>query len=497
MKKVIVAALGVFLIAIAGGGTWLFLEFRAAKVDTVGKVDFDRPLAIPPIASSTVDSDGTRVFDLSIQKGTTDLGKSHPTRTWGINGSFLGPTLRATQGEKVRIEATNKVGQATTLHWHGMHLPAVMDGGPHQMIEPDATWKPHWTIKQPAATLWYHPHLHGETASHVYRGLAGLFILDDPQEAGLDLPRTYGVDDLPVIVQDKKFDGDGQIDDGHSIFSNLGVLGDEILVNGTPGPYVEVTTEAVRMRLLNGSVGRTFNFTFDDARRFDLIATDGGLLEGPVSMDRLQLAPGERAEIVVRFAPGEQAVLRSEKLDGDTNRFSGSDSRFDVLQVRAAEALSPSRRVPSTLAAIDRLDPDDVAETRSFDLQNFAINGREMDMSRIDFAATVGTSEIWDVTNTDGGVHHSFHVHDVQFQILDIDGEPPPPHLAGWKDTIWLPGGETYRLIMRFEDYADPDMPYMFHCHMLRHEDQGMMGQFVVVEPGQSAGSIDTDHHDH
>ncbi|WP_235734994.1 multicopper oxidase family protein [Nocardioides alcanivorans] len=306
MKKVVGSVLALVVVAVAGLGIWFVAEYRGARVDTVGKVDFDRPMAIPEIAGSTVEADGTRVFELDIQKGTTDLGKAQPTRTWGINGPFLGPTLRASRGEKVRIEATNSLGEPTTLHWHGMHLPAEMDGGPHQMIEAGATWEPHWEINQPAATLWYHPHLHGETASHVYNGLAGLFILDDPSESDLGLPDTYGVDDLPVMVQDKNFDDDGQFDDSHSIFSNLGVLGEEILVNGTPSPYAEVGTESVRLRLLNGSGGRTFNFTFDDARTFELIATDGGLLDAPAAMDRLQLAPGERAEIVVDFSPGRR-----------------------------------------------------------------------------------------------------------------------------------------------------------------------------------------------
>lgn len=494
LVKVLLSLVALGISAVVAFGIWIFVSYQDAEVDTVGKVDFDRALRIPELAPSTVEPDGTRVFDLDIRRGETDLGKSRPTRTWGINGTFMGPTLRAARGEKVRIEATNDVGEPTTLHWHGMHLPAAMDGGPHQMIEPGTTWKPHWSIDQPAASLWYHPHLHGRTASHVYKGLAGMFILDDRHERSLALPRTYGVDDLPVIVQDKNFDDDGQLDDGHSLFSNLGTLGKEILVNGTPGPYADVTTEAVRLRLLNGSGGRTFTFTFDDRRTFDVIATDGGLLEAPVPVDRVQLAPGERAEIVVRFTAGETVVLRSEKLAGDNNRFSGSDSRFDLLQLRAADALEESPQVPRRLTTIDRLDPAEARTTRTFSMQGTEINGKSMDMSRIDAAPQVDTTEIWEVTNTNGGTHHSFHVHDVQFQVVDIEGDPPPPLLAGWKDTVWLPDGKTFRLIMRFADYSDPDSPYMFHCHMLRHEDQGMMGQFVVVKRDETAGSVHEHH---
>ena len=495
LTKVLLSIVALGVAAVLAFGTWIFVSYQDAKVDTVGKVKFDRELAIPEIAASTVEPDGTRVFDLDIQRGTTDLGKAQRTRTWGINGTFLGPTLRAARGEKVRIEATNRVGEPTTLHWHGMHLPAGWAAAPHHLTAPVTSGRPRWTSPPPPPTLWYHPHLHGKTASHVYKGLAGMFILDDERERSLALPRTYGVDDLPLIVQDKSFDDDGQLDDGASIFSNLGTLGDEILVNGTPGPYAEVTTEAVRLRLLNGSGGRTFTFAFDDRREFDVVATDGGLLEAPVRVDRLQLAPGERAEIVVRFAAGETTVLRSEKLAGDNNRFSGSDSRFDVLQLRASDTLRPSPATPRRLTTIDRLDPADARQTRTFTMQGTEINGKKMDMSRIDATAEVDSTEVWEVTNTNGGTHHSFHVHDVQFQIVDIDGEPPPPLLAGWKDTVWLPHGKTFRLVMRFEDYADPDMPYMFHCHMLRHEDQGMMGQFVVVEPGEQAGTVHGGHH--
>ncbi|MBM7093806.1 multicopper oxidase domain-containing protein, partial [Streptomyces sp. S12] len=140
---------------------------------------FDNALAIPPLAESTVEQDGTRVFSLRMQAGETEFRDGVRTPTWGFNGTYLGPTLRAKRGEKVRVRITNELGEASTVHWHGMHLPARMDGGPHQMIAPGGTWTPHWTVDQPAATLWYHPHPHGKTEEHVRRGLAGLFLLDD------------------------------------------------------------------------------------------------------------------------------------------------------------------------------------------------------------------------------------------------------------------------------------------------------------------------------
>jgi FtsP/CotA-like multicopper oxidase with cupredoxin domain len=474
-------------------GAWIGYSYVTARVDTVGEVDFERELAIPPLAESEVDDEGRRVFDLTLQRGETDLGREEKTETWGVNGSYLGPTLRAERGEEVLVNVTNDLGEESTLHWHGMHLPAEMDGGPHQMVDDGQTWSPTWEVDQPASTLWYHPHPHGETAEHVYRGVAGMFILDDPEEAALPLPREYGVDDIPVIVQDREFD-DSELDTTHGLFESNGILGDTILVNGTPGPYLDVTTERVRLRLLNASNARVYNFHFSDDREYDVIASDGGLLPEPVRRDHLLLSPGERAEIVVELEPGETTVLRSDEQTAG-NRFSGADDRLDILQLRAADQLAPSPELPARLADVPDLDADDVVETREFQLQGTSINGDDMDMDRIDETVELDTTERWQVSNTDGQPHN-FHIHDVQFVIESIDGEAPPPELAGWKDTLFLPENSEADLLVRFTDYADPDSPYMYHCHLLRHEDDGMMGQFVVVEPGQEAGSV-SGHHDH
>ncbi|MFO7690819.1 MAG: multicopper oxidase domain-containing protein, partial [Cryobacterium sp.] len=179
-------------------------------ISTVGAVAFQTPLGIPPLAESTLDSNGDRVFELTAEEGSSEFTSGVQTATWGYNGSYLGPTLVAERGENVRVNVTNDLDEVTTVHWHGMHLPAVMDGGPHQVIDPGATWQPEWTIDQPAATLWYHPHPHEASEEQVERGLAGMFIVQDDAERALNLPRTYGVDDIPVIVQDRRFDSDGQ-----------------------------------------------------------------------------------------------------------------------------------------------------------------------------------------------------------------------------------------------------------------------------------------------
>ena len=469
-----------------------------ADRDTAGRLDFIRPLAIPPLADSRTDEQGRRVFDLDLQTGRTDFGRGRSTPTWGINGPHLGPTLRAARGEQVLVNVANNVGENTSLHWHGMHLPARMDGGMHQPIEPGAMWSPTWTIDQPAATLWYHPHLHDNTAGHVYRGMAGMFILDDTDSGALDLPTTYGVDDLPLIVQDKSFTDDGQLDTGAPVFSPIGFLGDTVVVNGTIAPYVDLSTERVRLRLLNASNARTYSFGLDENRPMALLGTDGGLLPAPVNLTRVRLSPGERADVVVTMEPGEKTVLRSFPTDLGTDffqqRFAGGDDTLDILQLRAADQLEASPQIPVHLTSEAGPQASDAVVTRTFDLSGTDINDRNLDPARIDEVVTVGDTEIWEVTNT-GGSPHSFHVHDVQFRVLDIDGREPPPELRGPKDTIYAVPDTTIRLVMRFTDYSDPHFPYMFHCHVLQHEDSGMMGQFVVVRPGEQPGdSIGAPH---
>lgn len=471
-----------FAALIVGAGAWVYSQ---ARTSNVGDLDFDNEMAIPPLAEPTVAADGTKEFDLRFTAGESHLVDDGPSDTWGLNGTYLGPTVRASRGDDVKINVTNGVDETTTLHWHGMHLPARMDGGPHQMVEPGDTWSPSWTIDQPAATLWYHPHLHGETAAHVYRGAAGMFLIDDPAEAP-ELPDTYGVDDIPLIVQDKSFDDDGSIEESTPTFSNVGILGDTVVVNGTTNPHLDVTTERVRFRVLNASNARVYNLGFPDGREFWQVASDSGLLEAPHRTDRLQVAPGERAEIVVEMTPGDTAVLRSFAPDLGASfleRFAGGDDTFDILELRAADDLDPSPELPDELATIDRPDPGEATTTREFRLSGTSINGEKMDMHRVDQVVTKGDTEIWEVTNS-GGQPHSFHPHLVHFSVLDVDGDAPPPELSGWKDTVYVPPNTTIRFIARFKDHADPTTPYMFHCHMLRHEDQGMMGQFVVVEPG-------------
>lgn len=473
-----------FLLGTGAGATLMLAGCTldtAEALSTTGTLDFANPLGIPALAPSTIASDGARLFQLTAEAGSSLFHPAAPTPTWGYNGAFLGPTLRARRGEKVRVAVQNALPDPTTVHWHGMQVPAVYDGGAHQVIAPGAEWIPEWTIDQPAATLWYHPHVHGKSEEQMTRGLTGMFIVDGdgPDQ---DLPTEYGVDDIPLIIQDRAFADDGSFQ--LTSDTPTGLLGDTMLINGSIHPYLLVRTEAVRLRILNAATARVFNFGFSDNRTFTVVGTDGGLLPAPVPVERLMLSPGERAEIVVRFKAGEQPVLQSHPqelgMSGELNIRAGGNDSLDLLQFRVAAKLAAAPSLPASLATPASLDLEEPTLTRGFILKDMYINGQLMDMSRIDETVGAGTVETWNVSNTDN-LAHNFHVHGAQFRILDFDGVDPQPEFAGWKDTVFLPVRATARIEIKFSPYADPTTPYMYHCHFIRHADMGMMGQFTTV----------------
>lgn len=465
-----------------------------------------QPLPIPPLAPAEV-SNGERQFALTVSTGESQLITGRPelrTPTMGYNGAFLGPTLRANRGERITVDIRNELNESTTVHWHGMRLPAVMDGGPHSLISPGQTFRAEWELRQPAATLWYHPHPHQETEQQVLNGLAGLFIVDDEPSADSGLPSEYGVDDIPLILQDKYLDDNGHIvrtepGDGNV----LGTVGSTLLANGVSGTHFAVTTELIRLRVLNGCASRFLDLRFDDGRPFTLVGMDGGLLPEPVELDRLLLSAAERAELLVRLQPDERVTLRTERPEMPGVRGGGYVDEMiagDFVEFRAAAELSPARewRLPPDQRS--PLDPAQATETRSFVMEMPFLNGQRMDMTRVDAVVGAGDIEIWEV-NTSDHFPHNWHVHEVQFRILDIDGDPPPPYLDGWKDTIPVFPGQTTRTIMQFGEYTDDRIPYMMHCHMLQHEDRGMMGQFLVTADGTGPAHLeaptDPDGHTH
>ncbi len=461
-------------------------------------------LIIPPLLESKVIG-GEKVFELSANESETSFLEGKSTNTTGYNGTYLGPTLRAHKGDHVRIVLTNNLSQPITTHWHGMHLPAIMDGGPHQEIAPGGVWEPHWAIENESATLWYHPHLLGKTGEEVYSGLAGLFIIDDENSDSLSLPKEYGIDDLPLIVQDREIRRDGQFvyaPERRDELGHTGMLGNIILVNGTHAPFVDVPAKQIRLRILNASNARRYNFGFEDGRTFYQIATDGGLLPSPVPRTRMILAPGERAEVIVDLTgETEPLILISDavyeenevlrfvkalmKLERDENQV------FKIIEIRPQPTSEVTETLPQSLNSIEKLPASSAVRTRRFilDPRNRSINGQVMDHHYVNEVVHPGDMEIWEIINL-SGTFHPIHIHGVQFQILDRGGKPPADYELGWKDTVLVSNAEIVHVIMRFPEFSDPHTPYMYHCHILEHEDMGMMGQFIVTDEKISAEEI-------
>ena len=495
------AALGLLIIALLSGVTVYWLSFIRV---TNGGLAFENKLLIPEQLFGTV-VDGRRQFRLTVDEGSREFLPGKQTPTAGVNGPYLGPTVRLRRGEHVDLIVRNNIDEMTTMHWHGAHVPARMDGTPHQKIQPGETWTASFEVHQQAAPLWYHPHPHGTTGRHSYRGIAGFMWIDDDNSEALDLPKTYGVDDIPLVIQDKLFADDGSF---NFTITQGAVYGDTMLVNGTWSPFVQVESRRIRFRLLNGSNARIYYIGFDDNREFHQIATDGGFLETPLRTNRVTLAPGERAEILVDFSDGAEVVLKSFPeagfLDTIGSFFVGvGNGHLELLKIVPQAAKRASHALPERLNTISRIKASDAAKTRPMVLGGLLrdgtpagpgmgppINGKLMDMGRIDEVVRLGDIEIWEVSNP-GGQAHPFHIHLVQFQILDRNGQPPTGAELGLKDTVLVPAGDTVRIIMPFDRYADPNVPYMYHCHIMEHEDAGMMGQFLVVEdPAQLANRM-------
>jgi FtsP/CotA-like multicopper oxidase with cupredoxin domain len=490
---------------VASGLAGMGLASGACRPDeSTFEPDGSQPLPIHPLApAETVNGD--RQFALTVSTGESRLIAGRPdvrTPTMGYNGAFLGPTLRARRGERITVDIRNDLSESTTVHWHGMRLPAAMDGGPHSLISPGQTFRAEWDLQQPAATLWYHPHPHHETERQVLNGLAGFFIIDDEPSTDSGLPSEYGVDDIPLVLQDKYLDDDGHIvrtepGDGNV----LGTVGSTLLANGVSGTYFTVTTEIIRLRVLNGCASRFLDLRFDDGRPFTLVGMDGGLLPEPVELERLLLSPAERAELLVRLQPEDRVTLRTERPEMPGVRggaFVDEMIAGNFVEFRAESELSPAREWQLPPDQRSPLDPPHAAETRTFVMEMPFLNDQRMDMTRIDAIVHAGDIEIWEVSTTDR-FPHNWHVHEVQFRILDINGAPPPSYLDGWKDTIPVFPGETTRTIMQFGQYTDDRIPYMMHCHMLQHEDRGMMGQFLVTDDGTGPERIEppADHDAH
>jgi blue copper oxidase len=411
--------------------------------------------------------------------------------------------IRVRRGDEVQMVVENRLNTATTVHWHGLLVPGRNDGGPQHPIHPGEHWQPVLKIDQSAATLWFHPHPHGDTARQIYMGLTGMIIVDDGSDARLGLPRTFGVDDLPLILQDRTFDSDGSIEYDSKTLDALdiayGARGDTVIVNGAVTPVAKVPPGVVRLRILNAANAQNFELRFNDRRPFHVIASDGGFLSAPVAVKQLIISPAERFEILVDFAD-EKPVLLETGPDKEMGVFGrvAPDASADYVPVMRFEpkAATPFvKELPAHLIDLPSVSQDSAVGRRQFVLNSglcanrrdasahagmaslIGINGKPFDMKRIDVEAKLGTSEVWEITSI--GMAHPFHIHGALFRILSIEGEAPPAHLAGWKDTVLVE--DKAELLVLFNQRATRSHPFMYHCHILEHEDAGLMGQYVCA----------------
>ncbi len=466
---------------------------------------------------------------LTAQSGMAEIMPNYPAPAYGYSSPYLGPVVRVHRGDTVAMTIKNALDKATTLHWHGLSVPSELDGGPYGTIDPGQTWQPSLKIDQPASTAWYHPHPHGDTGRQIYMGLAGLLYIEDGSATDLGLPDRYGLDDIPLILQDRIFSDDGEMlyDDSPMAIMH-GARGDTLVVNGAIGPVAEVPRAMVRLRLLNAANARNFRLTFDDGRPLIVVASDNGFLASPVAVSELTISPGERYEVLVDFTMGASTTLLT--FEDHNGRFgNGIGQQIKSYAARALDTLIPVvrfdmsgdisaavKRVPDKLSgpgtpvipddatrrffildsmtalnvpivggdAMDAMDQSQMAGTMGGKPSSglakgmrMGINGKTFDPGRIDVEAKLGSSEIWELRGTE--MAHPFHIHGASFRILNLDGADPPSHLAGAKDTVLV--NEHAQILVSFNQPASKAKPFMFHCHILEHEDAGMMGQFTAV----------------
>ena len=459
-------------------------------------------LPIPPLI------DGTRgePVDLKIRTGEWSFKPGIMTPTLGISQDFLGPTIRTRRNTELYLNYHNTLDEGVAIHGHGLHVPGEVDGGPQLEIAPGDHWRPKLSIVQPSATCWYHSHTHNKSGVQTYRGLAGMTIIDDDDTDAMDLPNQYGIDDLPVIIQDRTFDAHGNFVYSLEDAGEDGWFGDTVIINGAIAPTAVVPAGKVRLRILNGANARFYVIAFADNRTFYKIASDGGLLVEPVQLTTMEMSPGERCEIIVDLADGNTAeLLTLFEDDLDEDGLGIIDNLLDALGTAgkppAGQSLTlkvdPNLKantapLPPMLAAITRPKESDITNTRDFLLDmdgdsghgghammDMTINGAAMDMNVINEQVKMGVWERWRIRSNQGA--HPFHAHGCSFLIEQMEGAAPPPAQQGWKDVVVLDDDDWSEIVVRFDHPATKQHPYMYHCHILEHEDRGMMGQFTVT----------------
>ncbi len=434
-----------------------------------------RALKIPPILKADKVEGDTTYYTIHAQVGETRILDGKATRTWGYNGSLLGPLIQYESGKHYHLTLVNDLPEVTTWHWHGLNIPGpIEDGGPHAPVQPGESKEIEFDVHQPTMTAWLHPHPCPHTAEQVWKGLAAPVTVVNPLDNLPQLPHDWGIDDIPVIFQDRTFH-DNQWD-YQADYDMDGTLGDTALVNGTANAEFTVTRPWLRLRVLNGANRRELRLNTDKNIVMTQIASDGGFLPHAVSLTKIMLTTAERAELLLdlsAYKKGDQLLLKAD----DTV----------ILTLTVGEFTEDNRvELPSKLKEIDRGFTGGVDHQVIMSGMDDAvkINGKLYDMTRIDDRQEIGKNEIWDVSNTNDdmpgmGMIHPFHMHGMEFLVLSRNGKEPYPNELGYKDTIAVNPGEHVRLLVKFNVAGI----FMYHCHILEHEDTGMMAQIEVFDP--------------
>ncbi|AZO45660.1 multicopper oxidase family protein [Mesorhizobium sp. M7D.F.Ca.US.005.01.1.1] len=435
-----------------------------------------------PLLASETGTAGLFKAKLTAQSATVRFAEGLDTPILGYNGTSPGPLIEAVEGDRIEITFANRIaGEASTIHWHGMPVPADQDGNPMDPVAAGTDRTYSFDLPEGSAgSYWYHPHPHGKTAEQVYRGLAGAFVVKPKADP---IPAAYG--DTVLMFTDLRLAADGTLPDNTMTDLMNGRVGDHVLVNGQKNPTLTVPFGTKRrFRFYNATNARFLRLSFDGAP-MTIIGTDGGLLETPVAVDDILLSPAERLELIVSFEKPGAATLTTLDYDrGWMGPGRPADAGLTLFTVNVSETpAEPIPPLPDRLRPIVQLGAPAVSrrfvftETMTMNASGmemgFLINGAAFDMKRTDVVAKAGQVELWEIVNK-ADMDHPFHVHGTQFQVVEHErgGKISKPAYRAWKDTVNVARGETVRLLLR----QDRPGPRMYHCHILEHEQLGMMG---------------------
>lgn len=445
----------------------------AAAVDgPVSVTPFAVPLRIPPVLQPVRRTLDTDYYEITMREADVEILPGTRTRLFTYNGQFPGPTIQVLRNRRAVVRQVNTLPAATSVHLHGAYVAPDSDGHPSDLIQPGRHKDYVYPNRQRATTLWYHDHAHHLESENVYRGLSGFYLIRDVYEYGL----PSGQYDVALVFRDVHLDEQAQL-----VYRGGDIEGRNIiLTNGRPQPYFRVAARKYRFRLLNGANDRVLKLALSNGASFVQVASDGGFLPARVTTPAVELFPAERAEVVVDFGGlpvGTHVVLRNEHGESDAAR--------DVLRFEVDRAAPDPSRIPTDAELPDLPAVEPAAVTRDVTLAidpttfTFLVNGKAFDPNRIDFTVRRDQPEIWRITNNDPfGIPHSFHVHLIQFRVLDRDGVPAGPAEAGWKDTVAVWPGQTVRIAAKFTGYTGR---YVFHCHLIDHASAAMMAQLEIV----------------